>query len=155
MQDVQRTVSLTLERVRVALGKSRKEWSELLDVGERDYDLVAGGAKSLPITSLESAARHLGISLENFFRGEIDLPALVAMHAGENAHVRERYAVGAMSRRWSSINLLNYVEEYFGWEVRALALRHLQVQESVFATPDEQINLLFLTDLCDFLKQRG
>jgi hypothetical protein len=153
--DKGRRIASTLEKTRHALGAEKKTWAEVLGVSERDYELVRKGAKPVSIAALEAMARYLNVSLEAFSNNEVDTSALAARFRGEKDYLRERYSTGALSRRWSSINILDYIENFFSWQLRALALRHLQVSEAVFGSPDGKISLQFPLDLYDFLHRQG
>lgn len=153
--DMSRKIALTLEKSRVAVDQDKKTWAEILGVSESDYDRIRTGEHPIAITSLDAIARHLNVSLESFWNNTIDVAALAARFKGDAGFLRERYSEGALSRRWSSINILDFVELYFGWELRALALKHLQVSEAVFASPEEMINLRFPIELYEFLRKHG
>jgi hypothetical protein len=150
-----RSIAWTLERTRVSLGAEIKTWAHVLGISEKDYQQVRLGRRAISIAALESMATFLNVSLESFGKNDIDTRALVARFRGDETYLREKYAVGAMSSRWSSINVMDYVDSYFGWELRARALKHLQVSEGVFARPDEKINLRFLVDLLAYLQRSG
>ncbi len=145
----------TLERLRLTLKMPEKDWLELVGLSPRAYSDVKAGRAQVSIAHLNAVAQDFDLSLESFMSGDIDFQAVAAKSSGEVGFIPERYRNAAFSFRRSSVNALNYIEEFFGWKVRAQALRRLQVDESVFANPEEKISVRFVSDLCEFLYSRN
>src|SRR5579859_1946420 len=142
-RDASIRIARSLEKVRQALSIEKGDWADVLGITEREYNLVRSCIRPVSIASLNAAAQYLNVSLESFSLDGIDVCAIAARFRGDTKFLRERYSEGALSRRWSSINILDYVEQYIGWELRALALKHLQVSEAVFSEPEKKISLRF------------
>lgn len=145
------TLSDQVERLRITLGLDEKRWTEVLDISPADYAEFRQNQKDISIIALVRIADHLQLTLESIMNGHVDYQVVAARYNGNQTALPERYQEGAGSRRRSSLNLLNAAEELLGWRARAMAMRHLQVTEAVFANPDELINLRFNTDLCEYL----
>src|SRR4051812_20537225 len=113
-----RNIAIALEKSRQATGSAIKDWAGLLGVSEAEYELVRTGSSPLSIASLDAAAKFLNVSLESFAKNDLDTAAIAARFQGNTHYLRERYSAGALSRRWSSINILDYVEDNFGFELK-------------------------------------
>jgi hypothetical protein len=142
----------TLERLRLTLGVSTREWAEILDISVPSYADIKEGREEVSLSALENVTREFDLSLESFMAGDLDFRAAAARFRGDLGYLPERYQIGAFSYRRSALNPLNYVEEFFGWETRLQALRRLQVDEAVFSKLDERISMQFTADLCSYLE---
>jgi transcriptional regulator with XRE-family HTH domain len=145
----------TLERTRHAISMSLKDWADLLGVRSSDYEEIRKGRQDVSLSALIELAKQLDLSLERLMDGGLDFQAITARHLGERAYIPEKYTIAALSRRWSSVNYLKYVEDFMGWRLRHEALSYLQVPETVFMDPDGLINVRFITDLFNYLNARG
>lgn len=143
----------TLERLRATLDLEPKAWAELLQMTTTEYDEVIAGRRSLSVVSLAMLTEHLDLSMEAVVNGNVDYQAAAARFMGNLGYVPERYLLSANSKRRTTINLLNYVEDFLGWESRRQILRYFNLAEAVFADPDAPINILFHADVCEYLRR--
>ena len=155
LAELNRNLITRLERIRQGLGIDLALWSELLGISPQSYKEAVATGRPVPLCALEAVTHYLGLSLEILIRGEIDYPALFARFNGHLGTLPERYSTGAFSRKRTSINVLAYVEQMYGWTESQHILRLLQVNEAAFGNPEEWINVNFLADLLALLKKRG
>ncbi|MCM2276784.1 MAG: hypothetical protein NDJ89_01755 [Oligoflexia bacterium] len=148
-------ITENIERARVALKTSTRDWAELLSLTEKEYQEGLRGAREFPERSIEELAEHLGLTPENLRSGRIDFRALEKHAAGNLGYLPERYTDAAFSRRRTSSHLLEFLDIHYGWRARVRALRRFQLTEQTFADPDARIGFRFLVDLCEYLGEQG
>ncbi len=145
----------TIEKIRGSLELSKEELLDILELTEKEYTQVVAFKKDLPLLSAHAFAERFDLSLDRLMRGEVDLGALTKrFRQGDVEALPERYANVAFSRRRTSINILDYVRDTFGWQARAQILRYFQMNEAHFVDPDKTVNFQFITDLCEYLKTK-
>jgi len=154
-QNYRRKVSEVLERLRISLDYTPQSWAEILKITERDYQLVLHSQKDISAVALAELAELLKLDFEVFATGAIDYQGVVARHQGNLAYLPDRYSMGAFSRKRTSLGVLQYLEQYYGWRTRDALLRTLQVSETVFQNPEELISVRFLNDTVKHLAKRG
>lgn len=144
-----------LDRIRSILGLSFHDWADFLQVPTSKHSKLLEGKFEISAVALETLALQLGLSYEKLVTGDIDYTALNNWKSASQALLPERYSVVANSKRRTSIHLLKCVEFIGGRELKRRLLRHCQVSEDSFQDPDLKINILFLTDVCDWLASNG
>jgi hypothetical protein len=87
--------------------------------------------------------------------GPIDYAAVARRYRRSSEFVPERYLKGAFSRRRTSLDVLGYVEEFFGWRARLSIMQHFGMPESFFEDPDKFVSYSFVSDVCQYLGDRG
>lgn len=152
---ITRPLTENLERLRITLDYDLKSWADLLRLTESEYVLFLKGKKPLDIMRLAELSRQTHLSLDAFVEGKIDFKAVAAQYQGFSTYIPEQYTISALSKRRTSITVLDYLEKYFGWQTRQAVLRKTQVQESSFSDPEKTINLRFLNDTLKFLSSNG
>jgi hypothetical protein len=148
-------ITRSLEQLREVAKTELPFWTDLLGLTDVEYQNVRRGVQPISVVSLVNLAQYLGISLDSLSQGEIDLQAIAAKFAGDDRYVPERYTTCTFSKRWGSLNLLNYAESFFGWELKHRAIRRLQLPETFFSDPNQPVNVHLISDLCEFMHKTG
>jgi hypothetical protein len=146
----------TLERLREATFLPDEEWSDCLQLSPGRYQRMME-QKEIVLSDqiLEDFSELIDLTPEAIVSGKIDFKAVSKRQEGYAAYLPERYSTAAHSKVRTSSYLLDYVEIFFGWRVRNRILRHLQLNESVFANLDRPISVNLPTDLCAHLNSMG
>lgn len=146
----------TINRLQVCASmdkrKQRRQWLSVLGMSEKTYQSFLKGQVPLPDSSIISLARYLGIDAEDILKGSVDYRAVAVQKGGGMRELPEPYAVAAFSRRRTTITSFDYIEKHLGWQARAGALRHLNVNEAVLADHMAPINTRFFTDAVTYLR---
>ncbi|MEO5971482.1 MAG: hypothetical protein ABIQ95_16280 [Bdellovibrionia bacterium] len=146
------TIQDTLERIQVTLNFSPEEFLSILELNQRDYDQVLSGERAVSSSLISRLAEQLDLCPNNILSGKIDFKALSAHFSGNPTLLPERYAFAALSRRRTSIHLLNTIELNYGWRTRERIIRQLQVNESILSSPDAPISMRFPLDLFEIIQ---
>jgi len=146
---------ITLEKIQHALGWSTPELADHLGLTDKQYHYLYARNSELKIHSVARLIEVIGLSVETIVTGSIDYHALREHTSGNLFYLPERYEIGAFSKRRTSINLLEYLEERLGWKMKKNILNHFQMTEAIFSDPESQINFLFPSDLCAYLARSG
>ncbi|HCM38359.1 MAG: hypothetical protein A2070_07240 [Bdellovibrionales bacterium GWC1_52_8] len=141
----------TLARIQITQNYSDAQLAELLKMTQREFLAHKAGRKDISILSALSLSEHLHIGVEALFNGQIDYTSLTLHHGGQDHLLPERYALKAMSRMRSAKTFLNYVEERYGWQTRAMLLRKFQIKESALVNDDALVNVRLASDICSFV----
>ena len=149
------TVSSSLERLRVTLDLSHEKWAEMLGVTKKDYDQICSSKKEPSALTIMNLAEKLGLNFESIIQNKIDYAAVAARMSGNQNYIPEHFMVGALSKRRTSINVLDYVEDFHGWRTKLRLLREFNMSEAAFSNPDELISIQFLMNICEHLIQNG
>lgn len=144
-----------LESVRRSLGTDVCEYAGVLDVSEDEYNRILQGRGKLSAHSALKLSARANVSFEKLLQGDIDLKVLTQIGQGNLQAMPDRYTKMAKSRKRTSINILEFLERFHGRAARDRVLRNFQVSEGVFESPDEWINVLFLSDMCEYLGRSG
>lgn len=157
MQAGQGTLPNTLERLRDSLDLSVREWASMLEVTERAYRSQLSGASRITLEQsvIESLADELEITPEAIMTGDIDFSVVAKRRVGLATALPERFAKSAYSKVRTSSHLLDYIEMHLGWRARSQVLRRFQLNDSIFADLDYEINVLFISELCERLHREG
>jgi hypothetical protein len=129
--------------------------SEHLYLTEKEYFQFRTSKKDLPASSILLLAHELGLDPENLSYGRLDYQAFQKHYSGEYAYLPERYSRAAFSKRLTSFPILEFSDLHFGQNFTDLLLKKLQVNRIIFRDPNESINILFLTDACEFFVKMG
>jgi len=140
-----------IDRIGSTLQLLDHELSDMLQLSDREFEKFRSTKKNLPMTKVFSLAERLDLGFSSIATGKIDYQALSQHYFGNKEFLPERYATAALGRRRTTLCVLNYIEEMFGWQERLNVLRHFQLNETLFANIDANINFLFASDLCDYL----
>lgn len=144
-----------LERIRVSLGVPFDEWEALTRLTRAELASLEASRGQPPLSAVEAVAEALDLDPERILAGEVDIHALLAHRGGSVCHLPQRYERAAFSRLRTSSHLLDYVELHFGWRARQRILNRFQITDSLFLSKDHQINIRFLSDVCDLLHHSG
>jgi len=145
----------TLYQIRSCLNIDHKQFAEALSLSFNQYQKI-GSLKQMPSAhSIINLADFLDLSYEKIMTGSIDFKALSRRYSGDSKAIPEKYMKAPRSKKRTSINVLDYLEQTYGWQTRQNALRHFQLSEEAIENPEEWINVLFLMDLCNYLAQLG
>lgn len=141
----------TLARIQSTLCLEDEEFSDFLEINPRQLERFRLEQRQIPLSAFMRLSERLNLNLEDLYHGRINYAALdVRFHKNE-LYIPEGYTVGAGSRFWTVINILNYIESKYGWHLRLQALRHFQLSERFLISPDRKINFRFMTDLLTYL----
>jgi hypothetical protein len=136
-----------IHRIQVTLNYNDFQMANMLQLLPTELERARQQKKDLSIKSAMSLSKQLNIGFEALITNQIDYKALVQHQAGNVCFIPKRYQCSALSRRRTVVNLLNYIEQKFGWEKKISLLRRFQMNESMFLAPNESINLCFSVDL--------
>ncbi len=153
--DKQAETWITLDKIQHALGWSTHELADRLSLTEKRFQFLRSRKIQPSLYSVAQLIEQIGLSVERIVTGSIDYEALRSHAKGDLFYVPEKYMLAAFSKRRTSIHLLEYIENYFGWEMKKNILNHFQVTEAIFKDPDSQINFLFLSDFCNYFTHCG
>ena len=146
---------ITLAKIQQVLGWSDEELSERLGLDPKRMLMLRVQKKTPSVHSMGQLVSEIGLSLETIVTGKIDFQALSAHTSGNLFYLPERYSHVAFSKRRTSISLLSYLEDHFGWETKKHVMNHLQVNEAIFSDPEAPISFYFPFDLTSYLIQIG
>ena len=138
----------TLDRIQATLGLDAAEFADCFALTEREFTRLRQAGRSPKVTAAFECTRRLNIAFDALLSGNIDYVALSRQFHGDRLCLPERYAQGAQSRMRTAITFLDFVERRYDWRKRSAILRRLQVNEGVFADPDQLISVRFAADLC-------
>lgn len=141
----------TIHRLELTLGLSETDLLEMLCLTRNEFERARASKKDLPADKIFSLAERLELGFNSIVNGKIDYQALSQHYFGNKCFLPKRYERAALSRRRTTMFILNYVEEAFGWKERLNILRQFQLNESLFADPDKPISILFASDLSEYL----
>ena len=141
----------TLLRVQSTLCLSDPDFSNYLEVNPQQFETIKAGMKSIPLLAFAKLAERLNLNLEDLYHGRVDYPSLGVRFRTEPQHLPEKYSAGAGSRFATVINILDYVEEKYGWHKRIETLRHFQMSEDFLSAPERPVNFRFMTHLLTYL----
>jgi hypothetical protein len=144
-----------LERVRESMGLGDWEFSHYLGIKAHEYVRARRDRRGLPTRSVFRLTDHLPLSFDQFVRGEIDFDAISAHAHGNTAYLPEKYLIGARSKRRTTLNIIGYLEAFYGWREKYAVLRRFHMHVHAFRDPDALINVHFVSDLCTHLLANG
>lgn len=141
----------SLERVIETVGWTDTQAADALGLTQEEYLARKNSRADMPASGTLILAEELGIGVENLIYGRVDLAALAQHYRGQKTYLPERYLRSAQTKKRVALNLLNYIENKFGWARRADLLKDLQIHEAALANPDEGISLNFSVDTFNWL----
>jgi hypothetical protein len=143
----------TLKQIQVAIDLGDAKLMDILQLTKRSFESCRATQSDLPATSVFRLGEYLGIGFKPIVTGNIDFVSLVnRFHKGQFT-LPKRYQTAAMSKRRTSIYMLNYVTSVLGKVHRESILRNFQLCEGHFLDSDASINILFPIDLCEYLQR--
>lgn len=149
---------ITLDKIKHTLGWSDKDLADSLELTETRYRSLQQKGVIPSVHSIGSLSKRVGLSFDAIMLGQIDYKILKDRANGHLMSLPERFEVGAasaFSKRRTSINLLLFIENVYGWEVKKSILDHFQITDAAFQNPEENISFQFPTDLSEFMVRRG
>lgn len=144
-----------LNTIQGALTLSDQRMSQMLGISENDLSESKNKQLPLSVTSVIKFASECNMNFSELFDDGIDVDSVQARYKHSETYIPERYATAAYSKRRTCINVLAYSDLIFGPELKKSLLRKFKVSENIFLHPDENINILFLSDICKELKKMG
>ena len=146
----------TLDRVKLSIDASDELLAEMMGMRSNHLQRLRS-SKVQPLTTHGmNLSKALNLSFNRLMTNQIDYKALRQHHLGVNTYVPERYQLAASSKVRTIHNILNYIEENFGWKQRAHVMKHFQITEEAVENPDREVNLRMAIDMADYLiKQFG
>ncbi|MBC7693698.1 MAG: hypothetical protein H7222_18170 [Methylotenera sp.] len=136
-----------IHRIQLVLGMPDSEVCEVLALHSSQLFHLRKCNLSPPASGAVQLAKRLNIGFDELFTGQIDYHALVLQHQGVSSAIPERYLQGALSRRSVALGVLDFIEQQFGWQKRALTLQRFQMTEKALAAPQEMISVKFVSDV--------
>ncbi len=148
---------LTLGRIRDAIGCSKDQFREYLQLSFNEFDEIDQGRKSFDVQSLQSICNQTGLSLSSLFSGKIDYLALAKQHSGDRYFLPERYLPPEhqLGRARSILGILKYVESLHGFPYSRNLLSRLQISRACLLDHEAFISPLVGVDLLNLLCQEG
>ncbi len=140
-----------IDRISKTLKLSDRDLAEMLLSTDKELEQLKLRKKTLSADKIFSLAGRLDLSFDRVMSGKIDYQALTEHFWGNKNYLPEYYQKSAFSKRRTTLFILNYIEQNYGWRERLSILHHFQLNEAIFAKPDEMINFQFGSDLCSYL----
>lgn len=134
---------------------SDEELRDIMSVSSQDLALLKKGKSTLNILQLASLATHLKVSIDNISECRIDFETLIQHKKGNLSYLPERYMLGAESRKSAIVNILNYLEIYYGAELKNTVMYYFQINDSIHHDLDGKVNVMLVMDIYDYLNTRG
>lgn len=131
------------------------DWCDLLGVHWYEYQLFKMGQAPLTERTLSELADHFRINATDVQNGTVNFIDFAIRSESKCTELPERYQRAAFGRRRSSITSVQFVEDTFGWRLRQDVINKFEIPESQLLDPFQPISVLFITDLCGYLHQRG
>lgn len=161
--EVHRTLSqktkqvLTIsEKLREALKLSKSNWASYLEVKPSEYERLLKQQKAFSALSLFRLCERLDLNVSAFQTGSIDYEAVYQLHRGNTAYINPKYLVAAYSKKFSMINMLNFVERRRGPCLRTSLSRNFQISEEFWKNDfSGSINYRLITEALSYLQGRG
>ena len=144
---------ITLNKIKTVLGFSDAQMSNILHLTPKEYTSFKERNASPSVFSIMQLSEFLEVGFIPLMSGQVDYRALAARMLKNSPQMPERYTRAAYSKRRTPLYMLDYITDLFGEVQRQSILRHLQVNEALFQDRNAPINLLFTTDLCEYLKK--
>jgi len=145
----------TLNRVQATLNLSTSEMAELLEMSEKLFLRFRNERRTISLYSALAFATRMNLTLSALYANRIDFGILARHYFGDTNYLPKRYTIGAFSKKRTVVNFLNYVQSARGTAFRLELLRHFQLTEAAFSDTESPINILFLTELLEFLRTSG
>jgi hypothetical protein len=140
-----------IERISTTLDLKDSELADLLLLTRRELLKHRESKKDLPMNKLFNLSERLNVGFDLIVTGKIDYQAMAHHFFGDNEYLPEKYSNCKLGRRSSSIMILDFIENNFGWKERQSILRHFQLNEAIFANPNDPISFSFNTELIDYI----
>ena len=141
-------------KIKEELNFSHGEFADFIGISSSACEGYLTGKKSLSPFILSTLCSKLNISEERFLDGSYDRDILLDQSKSPGMSLMaKKYELGAGSRIRSVFNIMNYLEVSLGSIVKDHAMRHLQINESVFENLDSMVNLQIFDDLYSFLEK--
>lgn len=128
---------------------------KLLDLSQESFSLMKQRKGALELGQLDVLTNQVGISMNQLFSESLDLNQIRNLYFGNEYTLPRKYDFAKFSKSRTIINCLTYIEMKFGSEFRNTILRELQVDPRFFDSPDRQMNIGVLRDLCSLLAKFG
>lgn len=144
----------TVERLKAISQMPEHEWLDLLEISWKDYQQFRMGFRSSPDNCLENIAHHFNIEQRDLLFGNVDFKKLAIEHDLKGPEVEDYYMVAAHSRRRTTITSIEYLEQTYGWRLKADVLKHFHIKESALQDPFAPVSMRLITDICDYLDHR-
>ena len=145
-----------LEELRLALDLDDVAWGKALGLSSSEYEKsYQNTCRRLPVASFMRVCSRFGISPDSLIYGPFDPVAVAAHYSGNHTYIPERYTRGALSKRRTMRNVLEFVERRFGPEAVAKISWQMQVPLAALEPIDAPINILFAADMFSKLKSIG
>lgn len=156
LQDHQMLVSYwdVLVRIQYAIDADDKAFAELMNLTLKNFLSLKNKLQPPPTTAIVHLLGSLHLSMDRFLDRSIDFTVLKGNVGHHVEVVPQRYLPAAFSRRRTSHALLSFILTHFGAYKFIECLKHFQVRESIFENPDNPINVLMASDLCDYLSKQ-
>lgn len=143
-----------VEHLRSVSYLEEKDWLDLLQVSWKNYQQFRMGMKPLSDNSISSLGEFFGIQPQAIFTGNIDFKNLAISLEKNTVSLPEQYLESSYSRRRTTITSIEYIEKIFGWKLKQDILKHFGVRESALQDPYAKINVKFIIQICEYLRQR-
>jgi DNA-binding Xre family transcriptional regulator len=128
-----------------------RDLCEILGLSGSELDQLQDSGKAPRIRSLVSLSEHFEVSLDELVRSRISIrKALRGRRVGSLA-LPERFAVAARSKVRTSYHIVNFLERRSRFRPIEQFLNQTEVPYGIFGDLGQEINIDFITELCDWL----
>ncbi len=142
---------VTIDKIKHTLGWNDAELLDRLQLTKKQLVSEKQLNLSPRLDVITNLTESLGISIESLITGKIDFQTLKAHSVGKFEELPERYSVATFSKKKTTIHLLDFIEEKFGWQTKKNVLTHFQIKEIFCKDPDGAVNFLLPSDICEFV----
>lgn len=127
----------------------------LLDINISGYLKLKNALKLPYFENVYNLCERLGTTQNSLYEGDVDLIQIRNLYLGNFCELPAKYDYGKLSKSRTIINCLDYVELRYGMGTKLALLRSLNIDPRFFDSPDRDMNLNVLTDLCKQLEILG
>ncbi len=119
-----------------------------------DYARASRGEISVSDRCISRVADFFEVRPEELLTGAVDFRGVAIRKGRGRKELPEAYSVAAFGKRRTTITSFDYIQERFGWKVRAELLRRFDLNEAILSDFTAPINMQFMTDVAEFLRRR-
>lgn len=145
---------VTIDKIMHTMDWTNADLCERLQITEKQYIHQKHLNLSPNLDTITNLTESLGIGIEAIITGKIDFQTLKSHSIGNFEELPERYSVATFSKKKTTIHLLDFIEENFGWQTKKNVLTHFQINEAFCKDPDGAVNFLLPSDICEFVGQK-
>jgi len=143
-----------LHRIQYALNADDSKFADLMGLTSRQFISLKKKQQPPKITAIASLLNEIHLSMDRFLDRSIDFTVIKGNFQHKPETIPERYIPASFSRRRTAHAILSYIQNNYGVPQLLDCLKYFQIRESLFENPDNLVNALLTSDLCDYLLKR-